>query len=480
MIARAPLPPPALRHLLSRFSYGVTPALVKNARELGGADAWFEQQLRPGSVPDGKAAAMRGWFPWLDKTPQQLYRAEVEGVYPAWQSTMDLGRWTILRRAYSKRQLLETMVEFWSNLLHVPLYEDESWPHRVGYDRVIRTHALGRFEDLLQAATVHGAMGCYLDNVYNTRWTVNENLGRELLELHTVGVEAGYSEQEVLHSAWVLTGWQVDMWDTWEAYYDEDAHKRGAVSVLGFTDPNDESDGRPLTRRYLRHLASHPSTARRIARKLATRFVSDAPSESLVAAVASAYTSSGTDVKATLRALVAHPDFAASAGRKVRTPAEDAIASYRLLGADPRKPTRDDDFARAIGWQLEGLGQKPFGWPQPDGFPDTGIAWSSVGRVLAGLDLHRTLAGGWWPSRGVDYPSLAERLPPLPATFAEIVEHASRRLLQREATPELLTACEQILALRRGDRFRRPDDFGEWRMVDLLATVLNSPAHAAR
>ena len=475
-----PLASPALRHVLSRFSYGVTPALVAEATALGGGARWFTRQLQPERIPDAKASAMRAWSPYLTASPQRLAQLDGSGTYPAWQSTMDLGRWTILRRTYSRRQLFEQLVEFWSNLLHVPLYEDNSWPHRQGYDQTIRTHALGRFEDLLHAATVHGAMGCFLNNAISTRDAVNENLGREVLELHTVGVDAGYSEAEVLSSARILTGWHVDMWETWRSSYRPDDHWTGPVAVLGFADPNQEPDGRDVTRRYLRYLARHPLTARRIATRLCVRFVSDSPSRGLVAAVAAAYQSSGTDITTTLRALFRHADFAASAGRKTRTPAEDAIASYRLLGARASKPAGDNDFARAIGWQLQALGQQPFGWPQPDGFPDTGPAWSSVGRVLGSLELHLTLAGGWWPSSGVTYPSFEAWLPRMPARFDRIVDATSRRLLQRSATPRLQRACQQMLALPAGQRFADPGDFGEWRMAQLLATVLNSPAHAVR
>jgi hypothetical protein len=475
-----PLPSPALRHVLSRFSYGVTPALVAEATVGGGATSWFTGQLHPEQIPDARAAAMRAWSPYLGAGPQRLAAVNDSGEYPAWQSTMDLGRWTILQRTYSRRQLFEQMVELWSNLLHVPLYEDNSWPHRQGYDQTIRAHALGTFQELLYAATLHGAMGCFLDNAISTRDAVNENLGRELLELHTVGVDAGYTEAEVLSSARILTGWHVDMWDTWQSSYRPDDHWTGPVSVLGFSDPNREPDGRDLTRRYLRYLARHPLTARRVASRLCVRFVSDSPSPQLVTAVAAAYQSSGTDIKATLRALYRHADFAASAGTKVRTPAEDAIASYRLLGARAGKPVTDNDFARAIGWQLEALGQKPFGWPQPDGFPDTGPAWSTVGRVLGSLDLHLTLAGGWWPSTGVTYPAFDDWLPSLPSRFDRIVDAVSRRILQRPATPRLQRACQQMLDVSAAQSFTAAGDFGEWRMVQLLATVLNSPAHAVR
>jgi len=470
----------ALRHLLSRFSYGVTPTLVAEVETAGGGQAWFEQQLSPGGIPDRRAAGMRDWFPYLAYSPARLYEVNNSGEYPAWQSTMDLGRWTILRRAFSKQQLFETMVEFWSNLLHVPMYEDESWPLRISYDAAIRKHSLGTFEDLLTGAVLHGAMVCFLDNAYSTKWAVNENLGRELLELHTVGVEAAYTEKMVLNSACILTGWSVHMWDSWQSYYEPDNHWTGPVQVLGFTAANADADGRALARRFLRYLARHPSTARRIATKLAIRFVSDTPSPGLVNAVADAYLSSGTDIRATLRALHSHPDFASSVGAKVKTPAEDAIASYRLLGAEPSRPTNDSSFARAIGWQLDSLGQKPFGWTAPDGFPDVGVAWASVGRVLGSLDLHLTLAGGWYPSQDVAYPGVGARLPTLPARFDQIVDHASRQLLQRPATPRLQSACRQMLDIPADRQFARASDFGEWNMTLLLATVLNSPAHAER
>ncbi len=293
-------------------------------------------------------------------------------------------------------------------------------------------------------------------------------------------MEAGYGEQDVLNSAYLLTGYRVDMWDTWNAFYAKRDHWVGQVQVLGFSAANSKPDGRSVTLRYLRYLANHPATARRIARRLCQRFASDHPSDALVTAVATAFTTSGTDVKATLRAMFAHPDFDASVDDKVRTPAEDAIACYRLLGAQASRPNNDNDFARAVVWQLQPMGQSPFDWPGPDGFPEVGSAWASVGRVLASLDLHLTLAGGWWPSQAVTYPSTKDRLPTMPARFDDIVDHVSRKLLQRRATVELQQAARQRVDASAAQVFDSARDFGEWRLTLLMATVLDSPAHAAR
>ena len=293
-------------------------------------------------------------------------------------------------------------------------------------------------------------------------------------------MDAGYSEDHVRHSAYILTGHRVDMWDSWAAFYATDDHWVGPVEVLGFRDPNGDRNGRTVTVRYLRYLANHPATAQRVARRLCVRFVSDTPSTAIVAAVASAFTASGTDIRTALRALVAHPDFAAAVDAKVRAPAEDTIAAYRLLGARPSVPTGDESFARGIVWQLESQGNRPFDWPAPNGFPEAGAAWTSVGRVLLSLETHLSQAGGWWPSQDVTYPTVRQRLPAMPARFDAIVEHASRRMLQRPAGAALQAAAGQLVGVGAATTFDSAADFGEWRMTLLLATVLNSPAHAAR
>ncbi len=223
------------------------------------------------------------------------------------------------------------MVDFWSNHLHVHADGDLAWVHRASYDQLIRKHALGRFEDMLVAAALHPAMLLYLDNWRSVRNAPNENQGRELLELHTVGRASGYTEQMVKDSAKILSGYTVDAFDSWDGFYDTGKHTTGAVQVLGFTAANASANGQQLTVDYLRYLAQHPATALNIARKLARKFVSDDPSTDLVNTVAQAFRDSGTDIKATLRALVAHPDFYASRDRLVRNPVEDFVATCRVL-----------------------------------------------------------------------------------------------------------------------------------------------------
>ena len=154
-----------------------------------------------------------------------------------------------------------------------------------------------------------------------------------MLECHTVGQESGLiTEAGVRDSTMILTGYMVDMWETWAAFYSEDDHYVGPVSVAGFTSANDSADGRQVVKDYLRYLAHHPATAKRIARRLCERFISDSTSDATVQDIADAYSAADTDIKSTLEALIAHPEFLASAGKKVRTPTEDFAGTYRALG----------------------------------------------------------------------------------------------------------------------------------------------------
>ena len=467
---------------MNRLTWGATPQLTKQVRAAGGPGAWFEAQLEPTAVPDRFAADLQSWFPNTLYDAQLLWKRHKGGIYPLWQVAADLQSWTLLRRIHSNRQLHEVMTDFWSNLLHVPAADDKSYTWRWSYDATLRRHALGRFDEMLQAAITHPAMGCYLDNAQSSDTELNENLGRELLELHTVGVRAGYTEDDVKMSARILTGYNVDMWDTFDAWYAKFDHFVGPVRVLDFSDPNAERDGRAVTRRYLRYLAHHPITARRIARRLCVRLVSDTPSAGLVTAVADAYLASGTEIKSTLRALVRHADFASAAGAKVRTPVEDAVAMYRVLGVRPVKPTVDGAFAEDFHWVVADMGQQPFDWPRPDGSPAIGESWAGVSRVLNCFEAHHSAAAGWWPSKDVTYRNEVSWLQglTLPATLDQVSDHISRQLLCRPATDQLKEAAATRLELPRTYVVKQLSDMAMWRLQYVLAAALNSPHHLHR
>ncbi len=469
------IPSTTARHYINRFSYGYTPALRSAVAKAGGGREWFADQLAHTKVVDTRADAMKAWFPYLRSSSRTRQAADRSGKRNGYEQSMDLVRWTILRRMLSNRQLFETMVEFWSNLLHVPANSD-GWMFRVSYDATIRRYALGKFSDLLVGASMHPAMMVFLDSARSTKDAVNENHGRELLELHTVGVGADYSEKEVLASARILTGYGVETWLPAAHTYYPDRHWTGPVKVLGFTSSNSDRDGRPLMRRYLRYLAAHPATANRLAKRLCQRFVSDTPSASIVRAVARAYTKSGTDIKATLRALVAHPDFAKSVDDKVRTPAQGAIATYRALGVRVKPPKEGGDFGYAVNYVLNDMGEAPFLWPAPNGFPELGSAWASAGRIRSAWEMHYFSTGGWWPSTGMTRKAPRQYLPAGRVRLSTAVDSVARTFLGRKATAAQIKAAATLVQMEPSTVIER-ESFGDWRAIPLISAVLNSPEH---
>lgn len=465
-------------HLMNRMGYGFTPQTLAEMRAAGGELAWFEQQLDPFGVPEtAEAVAAQAWFADLALPPLVLRKNASDGVKRGWEVAKDLSNLTLLRRIHSRRTVHESLVELWSNHLHVDANHGTAYAFRPSYDAVIRTHALGRYEDLLVAATLHPAMLVFLDNHRSVKGAPNENHGRELLELHTVGREAGYTEAMVRDSATILSGHTVH-WETATGVYDPSRHTTGRVQVLGFGHANAVPDGGRLAEDYLRYLARHPATARRVAGRLCRRFVSDSPSEALVDRVATAYLRSGTDIKETLRAVVASEEFWASAGLKVRTPSDDVVATCRVLGVTPLAPTTPGSFAHQVSWLMEST--LVHHWPRPDGLPDDAGAWSSTTRMLNSWRAHWNLAGGTWPRERVRYRKPASFLPAKRIRFDELVDHLCRSVLGRPSTARLLKAACEGLDVRPEQVVTRKHPVASWQMQRLLAVLLDSPAHLTR
>jgi uncharacterized protein (DUF1800 family) len=430
-------------------------------------------------VPENaRAKAVEDWFPSRRDSATERWRNETSRRYQSWEYGRDVGSYTMLKRMYSDRQVLETMVGFWSDHFHVPAVGVLAWVFRDDYDRTIRRHALGRFDRLLEAVTLHPAMLVYLDNHLSRRNAPNENHGRELLDLHTVGRVSGYTEAMVKDSAKILSGFTVDVRASWRAFYDESRHTTGPVRVLGFTHPNLAADGREMTRRYLRYLAHHPQTARTIAYKLATRFVSDNPSSELVDHLATVFRSSGTDMKATLRALVAHKEFKRSVGKKVRTPIDDLVHTSRVLGVTARRPDRPAAFGTVIAYAHGG--DLMYSWPRPDGAPQHNDAWSSAGRMLASFKMHWNLAGGWFPKVAVSYRTPRSWLPQRRIRFDQYVDHLCRTVHGRGSTPVMLQAAVQATGCRPGEIVTGKHPLASWLFVRLMAVLLDSPTHMHR
>jgi uncharacterized protein (DUF1800 family) len=235
----------------------------------------------------------------------------------------------IIRAVDSERQLYELMVDFWMN--HFNVFAGKG-PDRfliASYERdTIRPNIWGRFEDLLMATAKSPAMLIYLDNARSKRAGVNENYAREIMELHTLGVDGGYTQKDVTELARVLTGWSIERPEEGADF----RFRREAKSVLGVNIA--AGGGMEEGERMIRLLANHPSTARHIARKLALRFVSDNPPQALIDRVAKRFLETRGDLRETVRAVISSPEFWDSKfyRAKVKAPFEYSVSAIRAVG----------------------------------------------------------------------------------------------------------------------------------------------------
>jgi len=436
----------------------------------------------------------------------------------------------VLRAVYSERQLQEVMVDFWQNHFNVFAGKAAVRWYIPSYERdVLRKHALGNFKDLLVGTAQHPAMLFFLDNfeskaansqpvnpqgggllrrlvaenreptprqrerikanqdltdeqlderikrIRNTiknqqqrgRTGLNENYARELMELHTMGVDSGYTQKDIVEVARAFTGWTIadprgyrraaaneikgnenrqleriqrlagvpDDIESGEFFFNENWHDKDAKVVLGQkVSEGGVKDGLKV----MDILVKHPATAKFIARKLAVKFVSDKPSEKLVDHVAKAFTKSNGDIKTTLRAIFTDDEFFAPATyrAKIKTPFELAVSAIRTLGAD----TNSSPVVFAM---LNKLGEVPYGYQAPTGYPDTAEDWVNTGALLERLNFAVALASNQIPGTRVDLKRFEA------ADKKSIMNKAIAEVLDNEVSPAtratLLKQVEQAL-----------------------------------
>ncbi len=461
-------------HLLRRATFGPSRASLAEIKRIG-RSAWLERQLRPDSIDDRACDQLiASRFPRLGWSMDEAW-AELDF---GWDLMFDLGVAAVARAAWSERQLFETMVDFWSNHLNVSNPSDNGWYCRHDYDRtVIRRHAMGKFSNMLLASAEHPAMLLYLNNAESSKEDPNENYGRELLELHSVGVDAGYGEGGMWNSTLIMTGFGID-WDSGRFRYSSDAHHTGPVKVLGFRARNPGAKGRDLGRAYVRYLARHPATARHIARKLCLRFVSDAPPPGLVSDLAATYLRNDTAIVPMLRQLFNSGAFHGAIGAKIRRPFQDLTATLRILGMGP--DASGTEGMQGLYWMIEGFGDLPLAWPQPDGYPDYADAWRSAGGTLSRWNMHMSLAAHWWPS-SLKLPPLEDMLPhPLPKTHGPLIDALSERLLFRAMSARHRDAVLGFLGVSADTPLSADSEAVTWRLSSVVALILDSPYHQVR
>lgn len=403
--------------LVDRITWGRTPESVAHAEDMG-ASRWLQQQLSPSptaSLPPAVEAQIDAMA--ISTTPvtalviktNAMSRAaanlkdpvERQAAQQAYQRAMaDLKQQaaarSLLRDLYSPNQLQEQMTWFWFNHFNVQADKRDVRAMVADYeDQAIRPHALGKFRDLLRAAELHPAMLRYLENDRNEAGHINENFAREILELHTLGVGSGYTQNDVEEMARVLTGVGINLSPQppnitaeQQSFYvrrglmefDPSRHDFSEKTILGH-----KVGGAGLFEfeSTLDALARHPATARHISNKLALYFVGSAP-KSLVNRLTARYLSSDGDISAVLRTLFRSSEFKNSLGRRMKDPVHYVVSAVRLVYGEQTIVS-----TTPIQSWIDQLGESLYGRDTPDGYPLEASAWSGPGQLVAMFEVAR-------------------------------------------------------------------------------------------
>lgn len=378
--------------LVNRVTQGFRAAEYETALAMG-YDAYLDSQLAWQLIDDASfEAGIAASFPTLAMTPQDI--VNTYGMIADNVAIQELKAATVLRSVGSPRQLRERMAEFWSDHFNVDHLDGNVRILKTADDRdVIRPNVVGRFPTLLGASARSGAMLHYLDNYTNVDGGVQENYSRELMELHTLGVDGPYDEDDVVEVAKCLTGWGYRSPASGafgDFQFRNSQHTPGPKTVLGLRSPisGGINDGVFV----LDLLANHASTAEFVSRKLIRWLLTDAPSDSLVNAISTTFLQTGGDIKKMVRAILSRANLREAAPRFKRP----LTFAYSLVRALDLTITGTQQF----GAELSLLGQLPFGWPAPNGYPDSIFAWGS--NVLPRWDFASRALAGQVPGLSVD------------------------------------------------------------------------------
>ena len=500
-------------HALNRLTYGPRPGDFERVRAIG-LSAWIDRQLRPQMIDDSATeralaelttlrmpiAELLREFPRPDPKLREkiargeMTRQEMQERYPMekrpFRIAAELQAAKVIRAVMSERQLEEVMVDFWFNHFNVFAGKGDVRWYVSAYEReAIRPHALGTFPDLVRATARHPAMLFYLDNWLSARPDfivpagpnrgrnagLNENYARELMELHTLGVDGGYTQRDVTEVARAFTGWTIDRPQIDGRFvFRPLMHDGGEKVVVGHRIPagGGQGDGE----RVIEILTRHPSTARFLATKLVRRFVSDTPPPALIARVAATYAGTGGDIPAMLRVIFESREFSGEDvyRAKIKKPFEFVASAVRALGG-----STDAEGGSALARASAEIGEPLYLAQPPTGYADRADVWVNAGALLARMNFALALASGRYPHVTVELPALVagtdSRSP------AAVLDHLLATIVANEAGPETrgVLAAQltdpQITRLSTDDRGLANTD-----VAKLAALVIGSPEFQRR
>ena len=477
----APVDPTTLA-VVNRASWGAQAMDVQTLADQG-LSAWLDTQLHP-SDDDGLPQAIRDQIAAMEIAQKSLVEInnkvrvlqkaaqnakgtpDYDAAQKAYQGKLnDLAREaqmrSLLRDLYSRNQLKEQLTWFWMNHFNVHQNKGEIRAFIGDYEETIRDHALGKFRDLLIATMTHPAMLQYLDNVQNAKDHINENYARELMELHTLGVGSGYTQQDVQELARILTGMGVNTSGTLPnvqvAYasryrykglfeFNPQRHDFGAKHFLG---SNVEGRGIEEVALAATDLSLQPPTAMHISRGLAEYFCCDQPSDRLVQAMAATFQAQDGEISAVLRTLFTSPEFKASLGHKFKDPIHYVLSSVRAAYGDHTAI----NMIPVTNW-LNRMGEPLYGHETPDGYAMDAASWSGPGQMETRFEFAQQLGHGNMPiftppapptpppMSGADMVPIPQPAParpqPVPPTLLETAEYqAIAPTLSAETTKAL-------------------------------------------
>ena len=417
----------AIEHALNRLAFGPRPGEIERVSHIGLA-RWIDDQLHPERIPDDAIGPRLARLETIGLDPHaiaeqyvrparearramqqqqkdlagatEIMAAPREEVRNARRVFDDLAEAKVLRAVYSERQLEEVLTDFWFNHFNVFARKGQTELYVGQYEReVIRPRVFGSFRDLLGATAKSPAMLFYLDNWISAAPSamvsgrlgkqaprgLNENYARELLELHTLGVDGGYTQDDVINVARALTGWTIGRPERPGFRFRPALHDRGAKRVLGVD--IQAGGGVDDGERVLDIVARHPSTAKHIAFELAQRFVSDTPPPALVERAAARFRDSGGDLREVVRTIVTSPEFFAAGAdhAKVKTPFEFVVSALRATDATVSS-------AAAVVRVLASMGMPLYFCQPPTGYDETSATWLSPGALVNRMNFAAALA----------------------------------------------------------------------------------------
>lgn len=350
--------------LVRRVTMGVSASDMTKATQMGW-QGYLNYQLNYTRINDDACeSVVQSRYPLMFQTSDQLGQLQDQG-----QVYTQLRESTIYRAAFSQRQLYQRMVEFWTDHLNQDL-------DKVGYlyvadlRDVVRKHALGKFPDMLRASAHSASMMAYLDQNVSRNTAPNQNYARELLELHTVGVDNGYTQDDVAALSRVLTGWTIQ--GRGNFVFNPNIHDRTAKTVMGITIPaapnTQGAAGIQEGETILDMLVAHPNTAKYISWKMLGWLLDPAPTQQQVDTVAAVYRATGGDIKSMIRVIL-NESWLSAAPMKLKRP-------YHFLVSALRAANPNVTSISPMTGQLNNLGHQLFAWDTPDGYPDKVEYWA--------------------------------------------------------------------------------------------------------